>query len=203
MTRLARAGIAGLALVVAATLLAAGCGVPLDSSPRAITRTTLAPGNDTGRETPTTSASPGARRVSAYFIRGEALEQQQFPVDGVPTLSDALSFVFADPPEGLTTSIPSGTRLLSAKVVGHVATIDLTSEINDISGQAQKQAYAQVVFTAFTFLNDPATAPRPEVTVNEVRFLVDGKPVDAPTDNGNRASVTAYDYKGPLNPPDS
>ena len=63
------------------------------------------------------------------------------------------------------------------------ATVAISRAINDISGQTQKQAYAQLAFTTFDF-----------TTVGQVRFQVEGKNVDAPTDNGNKAVVTAEDY---------
>lgn len=165
-------------------VISLGCGVPIDDDPRAITRTTLDPALDAARQTPTTSDSPGARQVVAYFMRNENLEAATFPVDGRPTLADALDFATGDAPTGLTTSIPSGTSIRSVEVDESVARIDLTTEINDVSGQPQKQAYAQLVFTAFAFHD-----------LTEVQFMVDGKAVDAPTDNGNRPSVTQYDYE--------
>ena len=79
--------------------------------------------------------------------------------------------------------------LHGAMVADGLATIDLSSEIDDIGGPAQKKAFAQIVFTALGFDE-----------VERVRFLVDGKPVDAPTDDGNLAEVTADDYDPPLNP---
>jgi len=177
-----------VALLVA--IVTAGCGVPLDSSPRAIpTTTSTTPTTDS--TAPTTGGSPGARTVSAYFLNDDTLERVLYPVDDEPTLADALTFVLGDPPQSLTTSIPSGTRLLSSKITGRVASVNLTSEINDISGQPQKQAYAQMAFTALAL-----------PTVTAVRFMVDGKEVDAPTDNGNRGVVTGADYEGSLNPLD-
>lgn len=174
-----------LALAVLAPALAAGCGVPVDDQPRAIVRSTIATESDAERQTPTTSNSPGARQVTAYFLQDGALAPVLFPVDGGATIVDALSFATAEPPPGYNTSIPSGTAILSVEVDEQVATINLTSDINDISGPSQKQAYAQLVFTAFSFRD-----------LDAVRFEVEGKAVDAPTDNGNLASVTVADYKG-------
>ena len=178
----------GVLLAVAAAV--GGCGVPLDSSPRVIPRTTtVESGPGSQQQTPTTSGSPTARTISAYFLRDEGLQRVLYRVEGEPTLSGALAFVCSDPPEALKTSIPTGTRILSAHLDGHVAIIDVTSAINDISGLPQKQAYAQMVFTALAFSG-----------VSAVEFHVDGKAVDAPTDNGNRTQVTDSDYRGALNP---
>ena len=70
-----------------------------------------------------------------------------------------------------------------------MASINLSGAIEDIGGPAQKEAYAQLVFTALVFSQ-----------ITSVKFRVQGSPVDAPTDNGNLAMVTADDYSPPLNP---
>ena len=70
-----------------------------------------------------------------------------------------------------------------------MATIDLTSEINDVTGPAQKEAFAQIVFTALAFEE-----------VQQVRFLIDNEVIDAPTDDGNLALISAENYDAPLNP---
>jgi len=174
---------AAAAAVAFAISTLAACGVPIDDSPRAISRTTMDPRVDDSRVTPTTSDSPGAVRVTAYFIGDNRLVGVPFPVDDAPTLPEVLGFTLGDPPRDLTTALPAGTRILSAEVADDIATVDISRAINDISGQTQKQAYAQLAFTTFDF-----------TTVGQVRFQVEGKNVDAPTDNGNKAVVTAEDY---------
>ena len=67
--------------------------------------------------------------------------------------------------------------------------IDLTSEIDEITGDAQKLAFAQIVFTVLEF-------PQYE----RVAFSVEGEPINAPTDGENLAVVTADDYDAPINP---
>lgn len=177
------------ALVIAGAVGLVACGVPLDDQPRAITQTTPA----TVAATPTTAASTDAQEVSVYFLRGERLERVGYPVTGEPTLRKALDFVLSpldkDADPALHTAIPPGTQLNNVEVTDGVATIDLTSEINDVKDQTQKQAFAQIVFTTLSFEG-----------AKEVRFLVDGDPVDAPTDDGNLPTVTADDYDKPLNP---
>lgn len=185
--------------VVAATLVAA-CGVPLDDDPQAITRTTIAPA------TPemTTTPGPDSIEIQVFFLNDEAppsLEVLIYPVrpegDAQPRLRDALEYLLqgvpADVPEGTTlhTTVPPETRLRSADVVRGVAVIDLTSDIVDaIRGDRQKQAFAQIVFTAMAF--DPE--------IEQVTFRIDGEPRDAPTDNNNLTYITTDDYDAPLNP---
>ncbi len=176
------------ALAVAVAVAAASCGVPLDEEPRAITRTTLAP-----ESTPTTIASAEGPSVSVYFLEGDRLQAQQYTVKDGPTLGQAIGLALQSPAKGspasLRTAVPPNTELRSAEVDAGTARIDLTGEINDVSGQTQKEAFAQLVFTA---LSIPG--------VRQVRFRIDGKDVDAPTDDGNQTLVSAKDYKAPLSP---
>ncbi|MFN8017912.1 MAG: GerMN domain-containing protein [Acidimicrobiales bacterium] len=176
-----------LAAAVAAAVALVGCGVPFDDSPRPIAQTTAT----TEAGTPTTAASSDAPTVGVYFLRGDRLERQDYPVDGEPTLRQALEFVLAEPAGDteLRSSVPPGTVLRHVEVADRTATVDLTDAINDVNGQAQKEAFAQMAFTILDFGG-----------VDTVRFLVDGDPVDAPTDQGNLAVVTADDYSAPLNP---
>ncbi|HWJ64286.1 MAG TPA: GerMN domain-containing protein [Acidimicrobiales bacterium] len=178
---------ASLALVLA---VLAGCGVPVDDAPRAISQTTVA----RTATVPTTIAPTGAPTVSVYFLNDGRLQAVEYPVEGEVTLGKALDYVLAAPPEeggsGLRTSVPPGTKLRGAEVTEDgVATIDLSVEINDIGGTAQKEAFAQIVFTALGFDE-----------VREVQFSIDGRPIDAPTDAGNLPRVSADDYQPPLNP---
>lgn len=174
---------------VAGLLGLAGCGVPIDREPRPINQTTVAP----AETVPTTVAPSGAPVVDVYFLNEARLQAEQYPVDGEATLGKALDFVLAAPPEdapdGVHTSVPPGTQLRGVQVSNGLATIDLTGEINDIGGPAQKEAFAQIVFTALGFDE-----------VQQVRFFIDGEPVDAPTDDGNLAKIDADNYDPPLNP---
>lgn len=179
------AAIAGAVILV----VLASCGVPLDEAPRPISNTTIVP-SDT---VPTTISPTGAATVPVYFLNGDRLQAVEYPVEGEATLGKALDFVLAAPPEdasaGLRTSVPPGTRLRGVEVADGLATIDLTGEINAIGGSPQKEAFAQIVFTALGFHE-----------VREVQFQIDGKPIDAPTDEGNVAIVSADAYDPPLNP---
>jgi len=191
MIRLPRWVAPALAAAASLTVLAVlvGCGVPLDDAPRAISKTTTA----TTDTVPVTISPTGAPAVAVYFLNGERLQAVEYPVEGEATLGQALSFVLSAPPDDgsadLRTSVPPGTRLRGVEVAGGLATIDLTGEIKDVSGSPQKEAFAQILFTALGF-NE----------VQEVQFQIDGKPIDAPTDDGNLATVSADDYKPPLNP---
>ena len=177
--------IVGLALMSA--LLLAACGVPLDTAPRAINRTTTTLASQT---TVPPSKEAGAPKVRVYFLDDDRLVATNIAVEAEPDLAKAIGLVLATKPDApLQTRIPPGTNLLGLRVEGSVALIDLSEAIEDISGPTQKEAYAQLVFTALEFTQ-----------ITSVQFRVQGKPVDAPTDNSNLAVVTADDYAPPLNP---
>jgi spore germination protein GerM len=179
-----------LASVVLCLLAVAACGVPIDKEPQAISRTTT-----TTTVTPTTNPSPGAREVAVYFLQNDHLVAQSYPVTGRPTLAQAITFALQPPvkgaPASLRTAVPPDTRLLSAELssTGTVATIDLGQGISSVNGESQKQAFAQLVFTALAFGD-----------VRQVQFAIDGKPVDAPTDGANKRRVSGADYDSPLHP---
>lgn len=177
---------ASVALLVASTL--AACGVPVDEEPRAIAQTTIPPAS----ASPTTVATDAGGEVSVYFLRDDQLERQDYPVEGEPTLEQAIGFVLEPPAadaDELRSSVPPGTALRSVEVADGIASIDLTGEINDVTGLAQKEAFAQIVFTTLAF-----------PTIEAVRFLVDGEPIAAPTDQGNQSLVRSESYDKPLNP---
>ena len=182
-----------LLTLLAGLVLLAACGVPLDSSPRTISRDP-ADTTEPADVPPTTNGSPTAQKVSLYFLRQDHLEEVRYGVTESPTLGSAMAYVLAGPQGGSSskyrTAIPPGTELSGDAIVRNgTARIDLSGEINFISGETQKQAFAQLVFTALALPG-----------VQKVRFLIEGKGVDAPTDDGNLTLVTADDYKSPLNP---
>jgi spore germination protein GerM len=185
-----RAALVAIAAAAALTGLGvlAGCGVPIDREPQAINQTTVAP----TETVPDTVAPDSGDTVSVYFLHDNRLEAAEYPVEGEVNLGQALDYVLATPPDDgsdLGTSVPPGTQLRGVQVNDGLATIDLTGEINDVTGPTQKEAFAQIVFTALGFDE-----------VQQVRFLVDGQAIDAPTDEGNLPVVTADDYDPPLNP---
>lgn len=174
-----------LALCLLAAALLAACGVPLDDAPRAIDQST------TSTSSPVTVASePGGQDLSVFYLDGEQLVDVQVPAGDTPTVRDALTTVLGPPPEQpLVTRIPEGTQLLGVELDDRTAVINLSEEINNIEAARQTQAYAQLVFTALA--SDEA---------DRVMFLVEGKAVQAPTDNGGLEVVGEDDYDPPLSP---
>lgn len=177
-----RRRVAAAGLVVVAT--AAACGVPLDDEPRAITRVT-----QPAETTPQTAVAPTGRSITVYYLDEGSLEPALYEVEEEPTVDDALRFLLTtSPPEGLISRIPPGTTLRGVIREGSFVAIDLSSEIA-VGGPNEKEAFAQLVFTAVEFPG-----------VDEVTFSIAGEAVRAPTDNANLDVVTAADYGPPLNP---
>lgn len=175
-------------LSVGVAVGALSCGVPLDDAPRGIALST-----STTTTTPTTTTvrtlddEPNAR---IYFIdQHSGLRAEDVTVDD-PTIAGALTALLStEPPTGLKSRIPSGTRLLGTRTQGERITIDLSEEMHDIESPLDRIAYAQLTFTALQFGDH-----------TRVAFQIEGTPVDAPTDDGNRKVVRADDYVYPLVP---
>ncbi len=183
MTPIRRTPTLALAVALSTLFGAVACGVPLDDSPQVINRTTTT-------QPQVIPADPAtSKTVSVYFINDGRLVDQQVPAGDDASIAAAITAVLKRPEPPLQTQIPAGTELVDSATVGTTATIELTDDIQSIEGEPQKQAYAQLVFTALA-----------SGRVNQVTFLVAGEAVKVPTDNGARDVVTDADYRPPLNP---
>lgn len=157
-----------------ASTFAAGCGGsdadsagPVPAAPAATSTPTGAGGEAPG---------DGAARQRAYRIwltRGDGLfaawrdapREQGVGAAALGLLLDGPSA--AELRSGVSSAIPSGTRLLGLDVGGGTATVDLTSEFESGGGSLSMTArLAQVVYTLTEF-----------PTVRRVRFALDGSPV--------------------------
>lgn len=118
-------------------------------------------GDDAGQET----------RALVYFLREGRIGPAARQVSDRETERTAVEALLAGPSAdegtaGLTTRIPSGTRLADLEVTGGVATVDLTGAFGDPADAVRASRLAQVVFTLTQF-----------PTVTAVRVLDDGDPV--------------------------
>lgn len=171
----------------------AGCGISSDSRPRALpddARSLLRVPDTTAADRP-----PAGTQATLYFLRDNHLVATTRKVAVVPTVEAVFRLLLAGPSEeerqgsGLTSAIPSKVTLRGAtKDAAGLLTVDLGPEVATIGGNAAKGAYAQMVLTAKA------------LGIDRVRFLVDGTPTAAPTDDGNKSVVEASNYKPPLNP---
>jgi spore germination protein GerM len=191
----------GVVLVALAVLVGA-CGVSEDDEPRAIPIENvpfdLVDPNVTGSTTAPASALTEA--VPVYFISrasGQPLlepaerevQDSQEPRARIEALLEQRPDE-AETADGMTSSIPSETKLLSVEVTGDgTVSIDLSSDLLAVAGQELVLAFAQLVYSAT------------EVTgISRVQFRVDGRETNALDANGQERSVvsrTDYDAVRP------
>jgi len=155
-----------------------GSGRTVGSPTGASTSGTPAPPGTTSAApaSPEPSVSTSARahriRTAVYFLHGEHVSAAPRTVPAPAPAAGAVRELLSGPnryerDHSRTTAIPSGTRLHSVVIHGHVATVDLSGRYDDGGGSLSLRArLAQVVFTVTRFPG-----------VHEVRFELDGKPV--------------------------
>jgi len=184
------------AVGVAVWLLLSGGGsdnaVSLGQPPRQATSTQAAQ---------PTGALSSSRSLEVWFTHHgrlvEALRTHR-PTPRVATAAAQALLAGPTPAErtaGLTTAIPSGTRLLGVTIANRVAKVDLTSNYEaSASARSLQLRLAQVVYTLTQF-----------PTVKAVRFELDGSPVDVSSGGGvvldHPVGRSDYATLGPLAPP--
>lgn len=193
--RVAGARRGAAALVVTVALVVTACGVPLDDAPRGLAVESVPYGL---LETSTTSTSeprslPTFRPTTVYLHDNESyLVQVRRELPGDQTVENAILSLLTEPTEaegasGLGTAISSTTVLrgVSPPDAGLV-TIDLSSEISDVSPQSVRLALAQIVYTA-------TAVPG----VDQVLFQVDGEARQVPNAAGESTAqpLTRADYR--------
>jgi spore germination protein GerM len=193
------------ALVLAATT-AAGCGIPADDGPRAISQEQRP---DRGGDSLDNAAGGATDMATLYFTRFDGDRTLIVPVE-VPVPVDAATST-PDPAnvletlligrtedsaaaEGLQTKIPPDTALASPPVLQPDGTldVDLTSGVFDTQADGARLAYGQIACTADALAG-----------VEAVRFRVEGEPLRAPDGDGQSTElpVTCDSYANLLAPP--
>lgn len=181
------------ALVLAVLATIAACGVPTESTPRAITA------ESTTTSAAVSSGGPAATEATIYLgtppNTGPDPEARLVAVprnlDATPTPTAVLEALFEGPTEAegdrnLLTLIPEGTTVVNTFLDDTDLTVALSEEFGELSGADQVAAYGQVVLSV-TDLDE----------VVSVRFLVDGEPIDdVPTQTDPKPAVTRSDYLG-------
>lgn len=224
------AAVVALATVIAvliAGLSLGGFGVPTDRTPRMISSNAVPFGLlDRTSPSPSTPSKnkvrPSESSVLLYFVGPQGyLAPVPALINRPVTLTSQLNELLNGPgspalsaPADIQTAIPAGTLILSAKVVGGLATVDVTPEIESASGEQLIQAFAQLVFTATTAPTCPSEQRKlklPDATTtttsppgafatlpcaDRVVFQVDGQSQEVPTDTGAQTSkpVSRSDY---------
>ena len=174
--------IAAAVVIVIGAALMGGCGSPSPSPTATVTVTASASGtaqptaSPTGQ--PTASASPTAPAavsvIRLYFLRGAKLGVAERRVPRTTAVATAsLQALLKGPSNaertaGLTSAIPTDTRLLRLSVAGGAAKVDLSAEFTaDADAAAMGARVAEVVYTLTRFS-----------TVRSVQLTVDGAVVD-------------------------
>jgi hypothetical protein len=152
-----------------AGLVLAGCGVhpqgrlePVETTPSATSPPPVSP--------------PGMARVQVYFLRDGRLDPVTRSVSEA-TVPAALAVLVAGPTpaeaeSGLRTAVtPQPLRVVD--LGGATVAIGVTKDFTGVSGNNQLLAVAQVVWTATGAEG-----------VERVRFVLDGEPIEVPTDRG-------------------
>ncbi|MGY1708732.1 GerMN domain-containing protein [Geodermatophilus sp. SYSU D00758] len=178
-----------IAVLVLLVLAAAGCGVPAQQRPEPVEV-------PTPTRTSTGVPTVGGASVQLWFVRGARLEpvfRRSAPAD----LHAALDLLAAGPTpseaaDGLRTALAPQTLRPAEEggLVDGVLTLSASRAFTDVAGGDQLLAVAQVVWTVTGF-------PR----VEAVRVVVDGVPLEVPTDGGLTVEpVDRGDYRS-VGPP--
>jgi spore germination protein GerM len=179
--------IAALAL----TAVAAACSIQADTSPRDI------PNADRALSDPLVPAeggeSAGSTRVYLVKESDDGTPQLRSVLRSVePTPSGVMSELLKGPnaqeeDDGITTAVPRGLLLRSARSGAGVLTVDVSSELLDEPAPKLQLAIAQIVFTASELEG-----------VREVRVTVLGTIRPWPDGEGElrTSALTVYDYPG-------
>jgi spore germination protein GerM len=156
---------------LAVVVTVAACGVPTQAGPEPLAV-------DAPESAPTAVVTADDGGVELWFIRGRRLEAVPRPV-GPADVHAALDLLVA----GLTpTEVDAGLRTaLAPQTLRHsgptpddpAVTVAVTREFTGLVGGNQQLAVAQVVWTVTQFSG-----------VEQVRFTVDGRPLEVPTDDG-------------------
>jgi hypothetical protein len=182
----------GLVAPVVLMLSITSCSIAAEGSPRNIAvgdRGDLSVNFDQPA-----GAAVGSGRI--YLLSPEVLGQprtiQSVARDVGDTPLNAMRALFEGPntdelQASLRTAIPSGTQLLDVRQTGSELTVDVSSELQQLTGEALVDGVAQIVLTAS------------EITgISEVSISIDGTPQQWPASSGELQSepLTRYDFPG-------
>ena len=184
----------------AALALLAGCGVPIDTGPKALARSgvpfgLLRPSSPT--TTTTVAATPPVTvSVAIYLLAANgklSAVAREVPVPApLITILGALvdGPTNAEATAGLQSAVPPQTQVLAASAAGGVATVDLGGTFAQLVGPSEIEAVAQIVFTATAL---------PGVT--GVTFELNGQQVAVPTATGAEVPIANRAQFAPFAPP--
>src|SRR4051794_25684422 len=181
-----------LASIAVLALGLASCAISAEGIPRDI------PERDRGDLDTNTAQSGGAATGSGRIyllspeVPGQARTLQPVARDVGNTPADAIRTLFKGPNTQelqalMRSAIPNGTGVISAAQNGQVLVVDVSNELQQLTGEALVDGVAQIVLTAS------------EITgVSKISITIDGVPQQWPASNGELKSrpLTRYDFPG-------
>lgn len=189
----------GVLVVAVAAAALAGCGVPVDTHPTALSRSNIPFGllNPAPPATTTTMAPSAVEVPVQIYLIGPSghlvTVARDVPVKA-PDLASVLGALVLGPTDveeeaGLQSALSDQTQVLGATVVGNIATVNLGGTFGALVGPPQIQAVAQIVFTASAL---PGVAG--------VSFELSGIPIEVPVASGAQVPVASTAQFAPYAP---
>jgi len=169
-----------LATIVVSGLV--GCGLPASGKVDKIASAEV-PFDLLATAAPGQSPQPKGPPAVIYLVRGNHLVAANRHVIGENVPAEAIRLLLTGPLSseaagGLSSDVPTGTRLVSLDLNGSVAAVELNSEFGGVGGSDQVLAVAQIVYTL--------TASR---YIDAVVFAISGKRIEVPDGSGSLSSA--------------
>ncbi len=179
------------ALLVVAAFLAAGCAIPTQSAPSAVSPTKV-PFDLLDPHLPTTTTTipkPSSLvPVKVFLLNSNSQLTSEPRVVAAPApLTAVITSMLAGPTrtetgQGITTAIPSNVAVISTTTAGGVVTVNMNAAFGAITGSSIELAVGQIVATVAT-----------EVGLNTgVVFEIEGQRTSVPIANGSQVSDPVY-----------
>lgn len=185
-----------LGVLLAAAVLASCSSAPEEQRPRSAASSSPTTVTDPTAPAPSPTVQEGEAVLEVWFARGDRLFLTHRIVPETLSVARASVEALLEGPtaeeagDGLTSSIPPGTRLLDIGIDGSTATVDLSGEYESGGGSASMFGrLAQVVFTVTQF-----------ASVEDVSLRIDGDTVEVFSSEGivlDRPQ-TRDDYEGQM-----
>lgn len=178
------------AVLTLSAVLLAGCGVPIETRPRAIDPP-HGPFQALASPTPAApTAGPVAEKL--FLVKDDMLLAVTRHVNHPPAADALIRDLVAGPTDaerdaGITSALLGGSVVDRVDIVGGRATVDLSSTIESTARNDEVLAYAQLVCTLLT---------RPDIS--GVTFTSAGRTVAVPRGDGSLSAgpLDASDYAG-------
>jgi len=179
-----------LALLAGTLMAVSGCSIQPDASPNDLPADRAEVFGDVA----TGDVAAGTNRIYLLAPTDPEVPQRLRPAQrDVPTApKSVLDTLFAGPNAAerdaqLDTAIPADARVLAARPVGQLLTVDLTDVFDELTPDGLRLAVAQIVSTATDIEG-----------VQSVQLRIDGEPRVWPLGNGELTDrpLTKFDYPG-------